>query len=354
MKTAGLHAESRVVQTGRTVRAVFLMLCICVTAVPGPAAASGLFSLEGDARAHWTEREDPAAELDVIAVSIRKTLADRTGDRWMLSAMLEFQDDLSEVMLHEAYVRFKGPMGKWNITTGRFQLPFGLLSSYSTNRQLYDGLTDATAGLHADGGILVSGVLGDLDYGLALTQGRGVHDDPDLHGLDLVSGRAGWTFGDFGDIAAGVSLLIGTSPAGHGPSGTHSNDFSGSETGEHSDTHENMPGDTRLDRWIVGLDATVYAGLWLTRWEFQTGEIGSDAFAGGFIMAEYPVLPRLDLTGSLRVTHIDRETTANLYLGFSHSSPWFTIRGGYTYDRFKTDYSHGVGIQLYRLVSWPF
>lgn len=298
---------------------------------PSVGMATGTVSLEGDARGHWHNDDDPSADIHVFAISARKTLADSRGDRWMFSGMVEFEDDFKEISIHEAYARYKGPMGRWNITVGRFQLPFSLLSGFSTSRLLYESLNSYSAGVHADGGIMVSGVLGDLDYALAATQGLGVHDDPEMESLELVTGRLGWTFGDSGDYSAGVSLLAG-------------------ETSMHGMMH----GSSTVDRIVVGLDATAYLGLWLTRWELQTGTIDDESFVGGFVMTDYSVLPRIDLTGAARFMHTQHETTGSLFAGLSYRSPWCMIRGGYTYDNSEEDNRHGVTIQLYRLVSWPF
>jgi hypothetical protein len=246
----------------------------------------------------------------------------------MMSGLLVVHDDLSDVILHESYLRYKGPMSRWNVTLGRFQLPFSLLTGFSTNRFLYESLTPLTAGLHADGGVMVSGAIRDFDYGIAATQGLGVHGDPDLDGLELLSGRIGWTFGDAGEMSAGVSAMIGRTPGAHD--------------------------DTRVERRIIGLDGTAQSGLWITRWELQTGTIDSDAFAGGFIMMDFGVLPRMDLTGAVDLMHFQRTTTGTFYLGLGYRSPWCVIRGGYTYEISETENSHGVGFQLYRMVSLPF
>ncbi|MCD4655312.1 hypothetical protein K8T06_15435 [bacterium] len=290
--------------------------------------ASGTFAMEGDARGTWIQGDDPTAELQVIAVSIRKILADQAGDRWMLSSLVEFHEDLTEVMIHDAYVRYKGPMGRWNVTVGRFQLPFGMLSGFSTSQLLYNSLTDSTVGIHSDGGILVSGVLGDLDYGLAATQGLGVHENPALESMDLLSGRVGWTFGDIGETTAGVSIMFG-------------------------ETHD-VHSETSVERRIIAMDGTALLGLWITRWEFQTGTLNNKSLAGAFVTTDYGVLPRLDLTGAVRVQHYDSETTGTIYLGLGYRSPWLMMRGGYTYDYSETDDIHGVSIQLYRLISLPF
>jgi hypothetical protein len=54
---------------------------------------------------------------------------------------------------------------------GRFQIPFGLLTSFTTSRLLYESLSPHAAGLDADSGLMVSGVAGDLDYGASFQSG---------------------------------------------------------------------------------------------------------------------------------------------------------------------------------------
>ena len=339
---AGLHRKVCLIRS---------LLVLAAFALGATAHASGTFSIEGDARGYWAEGEDPEAELDVVAVAIRKTLADRGGDRWMLAGLIEIHDDLSEVMIHDAYVRYKGPMGRWNVTAGRFQLPFSLLSGFSTSRFLYDNLSDTSVGIHSDGGVMVSGVVGDLDYGFAATQGLGVHEDPEAEGLDLFSGRVGWTFGDMGEITTGVSFLFGETHTAHPllPRLHKDHDDSDDAHGMHG-SH----GEHSVDRMIIGMDGTAWFGLWLTRWEVQAGELDDKAFAGGFAMADYGLLPRLDITGAMNIAHYDSELSGNIYLGLGYRNPWFTLRGGYTYDYSETDDFHSVSIQLYRVMSWPF
>ncbi len=313
-----------------------MILCLIVSQ---PALAVGLFSLDGDARTSLQEKDDPSAEIHVIGISLRKTFSDRAGDRWMLSGLLEFQDDLSETVIHDAYVRYKGPMGRWNITAGRFQLPFSLLSRFSTSRLLYHTLSDSSVGIHSDGGLMVSGVTGDLDYTFAITQGLGVHDDPEFESLELFSGRVGWTYGTMGDIIMGVSVLAGESPS------LHHHD---------AETDSGMHGGASTKKRILGLDGTIVSGLWITRWEAQAGTMDGDPFGGGFVAADYGVFPRVDVTGAAGLTHFAGETTGTIYLGLGYRSPWFTIRGGYTYDISKTDDTHGFTVQLYRALSFPF
>lgn len=48
---------------------------------------------------------------------------------------------------------YKGPLGRWNIRLGRYRLPYGLVSNYSTDRVLIQGIEEEAIGFCADNGL---------------------------------------------------------------------------------------------------------------------------------------------------------------------------------------------------------
>ena len=94
-----------------------LMLLIA----PVGACGSGNISAEIDARLRLEERGECNARLHLLGLSLRHTFADRRGDRLALFGLARAEHDLSEVMLHELYARYKGPLGAWDLTVGRFR-----------------------------------------------------------------------------------------------------------------------------------------------------------------------------------------------------------------------------------------
>ncbi len=308
--------------------AFILSLSILFWLCPGSASGSWNLSLDGDVRAEFPEGEETTAWFNVAGLSLRKTISDQTGDRLILFALMESRDDFSDTMLHELYARYKGPMGKWNITVGRFQLPFGLLTGFTTSRLLYDSLF-VTTDPDADSGLMISGVAGNVDYGIAMVQGIGVHGDHEFPGPGNAMGRLGMTFGNSEEVSAGISAMIGRSRHPH---------------------HE----DHIVPRQVAAMDATAVLGRWITRWEVQAGKVNDSSFRAGFAMADFSVLSRLNLTAAGKIARWGYDRSSMGYLGLGYQLPWFTVRGGYTYEDSGDHHAHVVSIQLYRLLSFPF
>jgi len=93
--------------------------------LPAEAVASWNLSADVDARYRWEDRDDYEANLHRVGASVRKTFADDRGDRFILFALVEAEDDFDEIIAHEFYGQYKGPLGAWSLTTGRFGLPGG-------------------------------------------------------------------------------------------------------------------------------------------------------------------------------------------------------------------------------------
>ncbi len=320
MKTAAFGTDA-------FARCLAVLPILLLLMVPG-AQSSWNLSTDLDARLTDSDREEARGDIHIFGLSLRKTIADNDGDRLILFALFEAHDDFSERMLHEVYGRYKGPMGKWNLTLGRFGLPFGLLTDFTTSRLLFESLTPHMIGMDVDSGLMLSGVLGDVEYGLAATQGYGGHMTPDLEGPEVYSGRIGMTFGDSGDVRIGLSALDGKIRSEH---------------------HR----DHGIDRRIVSADMTIQPGWWTARVEVQAGEIDGHSTRGAFAMTDLAVLPDLDLTIAGRLVRYHQTTEGYGYFGLGYRLPWFTIRGGYTYAHSETD-EHIVSLQIYRMLSVPF
>lgn len=287
--------------------------------------------MDGDARATGDDVNGLEAELYTAGISLRKTLSNDSSDRLILFGLFEAYDDLSDRMLHEAYARYKGPLGKWNVTAGRFVLPFGLLTEFSTSRLAYDSLHEETLGMDVDSGIMLSGVIRDIDYGMAATQGYGGHRTPGADMPEIWSGRIGRTFGESGDIRIGISSFFGKTAIG-----AHQ-------------AHEQH----RKQRKLAAIDLTVQQGLWIGRFEMRGGTIDDDQATSGFAMADVAVSRRIDLTLAAGFIDLHHDTTGYGHLGAGFRAPWFTLRGGYTYEH-SDEVNHVVSLQVYRVFSFPF
>lgn len=315
---------------GITGGAFVLLILVLITGFR--AGASWNLSADADIRATVDDPNDIEVKLHVVGVSLRKVLSDSMGDRFIFFGLLEGHDNMSDWMVHELYATYKGPMGRWNITAGRFGLPFGLITGYTTSRVLYDSLYSQTIGMDIDNGVKVTGVIGNIDYGLAATLGQGPHDTPELPGENLVSGRIGYTLGDSGELRFGVSGAAGRTRMAQ---------------------HTGIP-HMRHEPQLVAFDVTYEPGHWITRMEFQVGEIDNRRILGGFGMLDYALFPRWNMNAAAKIAYSEGSASGYGYIGAEYAGSRFMFRGGYTYDYSKDCEEHVLSFQIYRLFSYPF
>ena len=294
------------------------------------ATASGVLVLEGDVRATAPEGGPADAGVHAAAAGLRHTFADATGDRLILYGLVEARADFDDLMVHELYARYKGPLGAWNVTAGRFRLPFGLLTGFASDRLLFHTVEERTLGFDADDGLMLSGQVGDWDYGLAATQGLGPHRDPDWPGPGLVTGRLGATLGESGDASLGLSVAAGRSRLAH---------------------HTGM--ETDAPRRLAALDATLVRGRATVRLETSAGSLDRAGLAAAYAGLDFAVRSRWELNaaGSL-VRHAGGSADA-WFLGLTFRPSWLTIRGGYHYAHEAAPH-HRLTAQLYRLFALPY
>ncbi len=294
------------------------------------AFAAGVLVLEGDVRGTAARGRPADVEVHALAAGLRHTFADRTGDRITLYALAEARADLDERMFHELYVRYKGPLGAWNATAGRFRLPFGLLPGFTSERLLFSTVEEHTLGFDADDGLLVSGQSGDWEYGLAATQGLGPHRTPDWPGPGLLTGRLALTRGESGEANFGLSFAAGRSRMGH-----------------------DMAPERDVSRRLAAVDATLYQGQATVRLETAAGSLGGHALATLYAGLDVAVRPRWEVNAAGSLVHREGRGDEALFLGLSFRPSWLTIRGGYHYAHTGTPH-HGLALQLHRLFSLPY
>jgi hypothetical protein len=305
-------------------------ILLCAAATSAPASLS--VGLEGDARAGYSDHDGADAAIDSIGGSARKVFADRRGDRVILFAQGEWADDFSEALLHQAYAEWKGPMGRWNVAAGRVPLPWGLRTAWSPDRLPYGSPYDWTRTLESDNGLLLRGTLDVWDYGLALTQGYGMENIEEFPGPGNLTGRLGLTPDIEGSFTLGLSLATGTAYAsehGHG-----------------------MGGAMAEERTAIALDCTWNAGRGTYRFEGGGRETAERWHGTLFGAADYALLPKLTLQAAGQVyEHGSSHWYSRAYGGVSIPLPWFTLRGGYEYEKAEIE-DHRVVVQLYRLFSF--
>ncbi len=109
-----------------------------------------------------------------LGVSLRQTFSDPQGDRFLTFLFLDWQKNFKNLHLVQFYFTYKGPMGLWRVSGGRYIIPFGLLPNYSTERLLVSTLASKVLGSDVDNGILFSLLFHQFDYHLSLSQGTGM------------------------------------------------------------------------------------------------------------------------------------------------------------------------------------
>jgi hypothetical protein len=297
------------------------LAALILIAAAGAGATLNL-SADGDIRYRLSPGPVQDGGVEVVGVSVRKTFADTKGDRLTLFGLVEAYDNFSEVMVHELYARYKGPLGRWNVTGGRFGLPWGLLTNFSTTRLLYDLGHERLLGFDADNGVMVSGVVGSFDYAAALTQGYGAHHQPELKGVGLGSGRLGVTLGEGAEWSVGVSGVYGLT------------------------AHEHSQ-EMFVKRAVGGVDATAALGRYTARAELGVGTIDAHGIVAGGAAVDIALLGRLELNFALRGEHGAHGAQGRLFSGVTVKPSWFTLRGGYEYG-YNEEPRHQVAFQLYR------
>ena len=290
-----------------------------------PAEATLFVTADKDLR--YSDDEFKAEALGLI---LRKVFADQRGDRIILFTGIDSMHNFKETHLEQAYIQYKGPLGRWNLTAGRYLLPFGLLPNYSTKRLLIESLEYETIGLRYDTGLQLSGVLKDFDYAISLSQGVGIGRWTDIDNEELITFRIGYQGVDFEDLRIGLSGLVGR---------------------VRPDKMHGRGGSSKYKQ-LLALDLIKYHGLLVWRAELTYGEEEDKRLNGIFSGVDYALFPRIDL--NLGYTHLNRDGDKKdaLTIGLTYNLAGFQLRAaqklslGGEQDEFS--------IQVYRLFTWTF
>ncbi len=318
-------------------KTVRLLLCSLVCLIV-PSYGALYLTYEEDLRGYYNPsnsdikgdlKGDISGEIKALTGSVRQVFSDKKGDRLILYGQVEIEENFSMYMLHQLYARYKGPMGKWNITLGRVLLPWGLRTSWSPERLPYSSPYKLTKILTADNGVMISGTVGVLEYGLAVTQGYGMGEIHDFPGEGLATGRIAISPLISGDLTVGLSGSAGTSyrsTMGHG---------------HHAQPVEHISG---------ALDLTAFIGRGTVRLEAGADKTERFLEKRGFLELEHQLLPKLSLLAAGNVYSVHEEWQGTLYGGVSTKLKSVTIRGGYEYAYKKN--TQKITLQLYRQFSF--
>ena len=302
---------------------LFLFLVLCVPAQADVTQISG--GLDGRALSEeplWGAGEE-GVRLHGAFVNLRHVISDESGDRYILVGQVDANDNLEELEAYQVYAQVKGSLGHINLRAGRYILPFGMLTSLDTERQLIQSLESLSVGIKLDTGVQVFGFTGPFDYAVSVSQGTGKLDDPDNNKL-LVA----WLGMQGEDRRWGLSYLDGQVV-------TDGDDFL--QQGS-------------FDRQRLSVDAEFDLVPWLLRGELIAGKDDGRSVFGGILLADYDFNARLSLNTKLSWWN-STDDTKEVALGVSYRLPRnFILRLADTYQRLNGVGEHRLGLQL----SWEF
>ncbi len=284
---------------------------------------------EEDLRATYSVNEkELSGDINAMSGSIRQVFSDDRGDRIILFGQAEAEHNFEEIGVHQLYGRYKGPMGKWNISVGRVPLPWGLNTSWTAERNPYTPLYKFSGILKNDNGVLINGTMGMVEYGISATQGFGMTEPTSLLGDGLFTGRLGISpfWGE--ELIVGLSTSYGTSyRGGHGVTAKP------------------------LEHRSGALDVTINWGRGTYHIEIGVEDTDHSFSSRGFIATEYQLLPKLTLIGSGNLIWETDHQRGTLFGGIATQLKSVTIRGGYEYEKEHTE-KQKIVLQLYRQSSF--
>ncbi len=251
----------------------FLLLVLCLS---GPGAYSAQIDAEADIRYKNIDLHENKVEFERAGLGFREIISDDTGDRVLLFCRAEGEHNFSEFPIGQLYSQYKGPMGKWNITAGRFLVPFGIMTNYDSEWLLVETQEDKTLNIKYDSGIKLAGIINYFEYALSVTQGIGVERWDDWVDNDknkLVTARLGKAGDDFEEIGIGLSSIFGK---------------------VYIDS-------TSLYKKFVALDATKYYDLFVFRGEIARGKEDDETLTSFFMGLDYRILASLDINLSVNL-----------------------------------------------------
>ena len=292
-------------------------------AISSPVGAALFLTADADLR-YRAFAPDAGSGVGAVGAGVRQVFADAEGDRVTVFALLESLDDFDRTMFDQAYVRYKGPLGMWNVTAGRYLVPYGLLTSYSAKRLLVETVEPHTTGVEADSGIMLSGFVGDFDYAVSFSEGVGMRKWWDADAKGLLTARIGREGQDFEAPKPGLSVAWGKSAI---------------------DMHGHTMGDP-VWRIMGGADVTWNRGPGTLRAEASGGrQDGAEAYAL-FAGMDYSLLRPLELNVAWAHHFTGHGDGGGLYAGLTADVLGLKARTAYRLGLEKEDEDELV-FQLY-------
>ncbi len=282
-------------------------------------------NIEADIRYYVNEQKRDNYIFDNIRFSARKNIAYNNADRFTLFILVQETDMFSQINVKEGYIKYKGPMGKWNITFGRFSVPYGLKYYYSTDALPWSTVEDFTVGMDNDNGIMLSGVTRYLDYAISVTHG---YNSGNLTGFPLnglIVSRIGTQLGTGSEVTLGLSVII-------------------------SYSSDSIYYTERKTKQLAGIDCIAYIARSIVRCELSGGFENEEKCMTGYLGIDYSVHSKVELnfSGSLNYKSAFQDKE---YLGISYRGNFFTIRGGCQFEYYTDKKITGI-LQIHKLFSF--
>lgn len=269
--------------------------------------------------------------IEAVGLNARKIFKDSKGDRLILFAVADLMHNLSDFEIEQAYAMYKGPLGKWNISLGRLQIPFGLLPNYSTKRFLISSfkhnLPDTPTGIVSDNGLQVSGLFNNFDYAISLTQDTRTYKWLNIDNW-LGVARVGYQGLDFEDIRIGISGFTGKIIE--------------------AETHNHNHKDTALHKTLFAIDVIKYYGLFVTRAELVFGKAEHKNIIGWFAVIDYALFPNTNL--NIAYNYLT-EKDHSVFMGLTYDLyPGLQIRAGQKMSLIGEN--NEFSVQLYKIFNY--
>jgi len=260
-------------------------------------------------------------------LNIRHVISDDKGDRYVLVAQLDANDNLSELEPYQFYIQRKGSLGGTNLQFGRYILPFGLLAYLDTERQLLQTNESIALGIKLDTGIQLSGFINDLNYAFSISQGVNKSDGSakDMDNNKLLVARIGL---QQEESRWGLSYL-------NGRIDTDNDEFY--QQGN-------------IDRQRLTMDAEIDLLPWMLRLQLDSGKDDKQSVSGALILADYDFNAHWALNSKASVWN-DTDKFTEYAIGFSYRLPKdFVLRASQSWQKLNNVNEQILSIQLY----WDF
>lgn len=298
--------------------------------------SSLFFSSDIDLRYEVKNLKYNEFKIKGIGFSLRKIFADKTADRLILFSVIDIENikyDLNnniEFMIDQLYLQYKGPLGRWNVSFGRYILPFGLLSTYSSKRLLVETSEYETIGLETDSGILLSGFIGNFEYAASLSLGVGMQRWVDIDNEQLFVLRCGYQTPEFEDLKAGLSLCSGRVLY-----------------------EKNHDMEVYMYKKIMAVDLTKYFSGGVLRTEICFGKEDNGQLLSIFSGLDYALMPKLEI--NLGYSYLEKSYSGinKLILGLSTNIYNFTFRIAQKFS-LKKDKNNEFVLQVYKIFNFIF